>query len=151
MASAAARTLKSSTSRPKTFQEFQPMGGARAKVSPLTILRGRCAMPSELMARRVTFHSPLRLITPVIRPEAGSSPSVFGNADAANFIGRSPVAGTVNKNGDPGRTPKTWVPLICGFGEGVGVRITACSEGGVIVFGVTPLTMKLAFAQSAWS
>jgi hypothetical protein len=38
-----------------------------------------------------------------------------------------PVAGIVNKNGDPGLTPNIFVPLIRGSGPGFGVRIISGS------------------------
>ena len=40
-----------------------------------------------------------------------------------NFIGRSPVAGIVNKNGEPGRTPKTFAPLMRGVAGAGGVKM----------------------------
>ena len=45
MASAAERTLASSTASAKQFQLFQPSGGVRAMASPQTILNFRCALP----------------------------------------------------------------------------------------------------------
>ena len=39
-------------------------------------------------------------------------------------MGRSPVAGIVNKNGEPGRTPKIFAPLMRGVTGTGGVRIS---------------------------
>jgi len=64
---------------------------------------------------------------PVISPEAGSDVRPSGRPLTSYFTGLSPVAGIVNKNGDPGLTPNILGPLILGSGPGAGVRITGSS------------------------
>src|SRR5690606_32194583 len=128
-----------STLRLKTFQLFHPIGGVSAKVLPQTIFSLRSAIPSELLAVRVTFHSPLLFNVPEILPVTGTSFNPRGKFFAANFIGRSPVAATVNKKGDPGRIPKTFAPLIFGSGETFGVNIKGSSRGGAMVSGFSPV------------
>ena len=49
----------------------------------------------------------------------------LGQTRHGELIGRSPVAGMVYRNGDPGRTPNTAGPLIRGSGGAGGVRIFA--------------------------
>ena len=49
-------------------------------------------------------------------------------------MGRSPVAGTVNRKGEPGRTPNTRAPLMRGLGDGFGVNTTAGSRTGATGF-----------------
>ena len=61
----------------------------------------------------------------MIWPVCGSTFNPAGRLSTANSIGRWPVAGIVNRNGWPGRTPKTLAPLILGVAGGLGVRITA--------------------------
>ena len=59
MASAAERTLASSTALAKQFQLFQPSGGVRAIVSPQTILNFRCSLAQRRWSRAaVTTYSP---------------------------------------------------------------------------------------------
>ena len=49
-----------------------------------------------------------------------------------NFIGRRPVAAIVYSTGCPGRTPKTFAPLIRGCGAGGGVRISGSSPAWAV-------------------
>ena len=63
------------------------------------------------------------VVVPVMRPVLESSLRPCGSLSAENFMGRSPVAAMVNKNGEPARTPKTSAPLIRGVAGGRGVRI----------------------------
>src|SRR5690349_19822758 len=132
MASAAARTFASLTSQPKQFQLFHPIGGVRAIVSPHTILSGRSVLPRALRTRRVTTWLPFSFRTPVRRPLWGSIWRPAGSLPAVKVIGRSPVAGTVKKKGEPGRTPTTRAPLMRGSGEALGVSTTAGSRTGAI-------------------
>src|SRR5260370_18492215 len=135
MASAAVLTRSSETAPAKQFQLFHPIGGLSAIVSPTTILNFRLAAPREFFARKVTRYSPLLSSVPVIRPVCGLSCKPAGKLSAAKVIGRSPVAATVNKNGEPGRTPKIAAPLMRGFGEAGGVKITAGSAGAAMASG----------------
>jgi len=64
----------------------------------------------------------------VMKPVFESRMSPFGNPAAENVMGRIPVAAMVYKNGEPGRTPKTFAPLIRGFSDTDGVRINDCKE-----------------------
>src|SRR5262249_19678568 len=121
------------TAGPKQFQLFQPNAGVRPMVEPTTILKSRLASPREFFACKMTLYSPAVFRTPVIRPEVGSSFSPVGRFSAVKPIGRSPVAAIVNKKGFPGRTPKTFAPLMRGFGDGFGVRTTASSCGAALV------------------
>src|SRR5438552_13831980 len=105
IALAEARTFSASTSLAQQFQLFQPIGGVSAMVSPMTILSFLSSEPLSLLARSLTTKSPGESTVPVIRPVFVSSFSDGGNPDALNDIGRSPVAGTVNRNGRPGRWP----------------------------------------------
>ena len=114
------------------YQLFQPMCGVRASVSPQTILNFRSACPRAFLARNVTTYSPRSLSEPVIWPVCGSTFNPAGRSSTANSIGRWPVAGMVNRNGCPGRTPKTLAPLIRGVAGGLGVRITASSRGAAM-------------------
>ena len=81
------------------------------------------AAPSLFSARSVTVNSPAVGKVPVRRPVWESSISPDGRGVAENLMGRSPVAGIMNKNGEPGRTPKTLAPLIRGAAGAAGVRI----------------------------
>src|SRR5882724_4863470 len=125
IASAAALTFSSETAAAKQFQLFQPIGGVSAILSPTTILNFRFAVPSELFARNVTTYSPALVNVPVMWPVCGSSCRPDGKLSAAKVIGRSPVAAMVNKNGEPGRTPKISALLMRGLGEAGGVKMTA--------------------------
>jgi len=89
---------------------------------------------------------------PVICPVLESRLSPEGSPSAENIIGRSPAAAILNKNGDPGRTPNTFAPLMRGVEAGFGVRITASSMGGISSFGLA-LWIRVIFksTQSAWS
>ncbi len=69
------------------------------------------------------MNSPLDFKIPVMWPVLASSFKPCGRFFAENFIGRSPVAGIVNRNGEPGRTPKTFAPLMRGVAGAGGVRI----------------------------
>ncbi len=113
------------TRRCQTYQWFHPIGGVRAKASPQTILNFRSAWPSEFFARNVTTCFPGSWMVPVIRPVAASTFHPSGRLSTANVIGSSPVAGIVNRKGQPGRTPKTFGPLMRGVAGGLGVRMTA--------------------------
>jgi len=106
------------------------------------ILNSRLAAPREFLARKVTRYSPFFSIAPVIRPVCGSSCKPAGKLSAAKVIGRSPVAAMVNKNGEPGRTPKIVAPLMRGFGEAVGVKITAGSASAAVASGCASPTVS---------
>ena len=49
--------------------------------------------------------------------------ALAGKFFAVKVIGRLPVAGIVKMTGFPGWTPKTFAPLILGFGDGSGVNM----------------------------
>src|ERR1017187_4951262 len=128
-ASAARFTLSADTAPAKQFQLFQPIGGVSAMVSPQTMRNFSSAAPSEFFARRVTLNSPGFFNLPVIWPVLAFSFKPRGRLSAENFMGRSPVAGIVNKNGEPGRTPKIFAPLMRGVSGAGGVRISAAGKG----------------------
>ena len=69
------------------------------------------------------MNSPFVFSVPVIWPVFSSSFRPLGRFFAENVIGRSPVAGIVNRNGEPGRTPKTLAPLMRGVAGAAGVRM----------------------------
>src|ERR1019366_406795 len=123
MASAALLTRASETAPAKQFQLFQPIGGVSAIWSPQTMRNLFSAMPREFSASSVTMNSPFVFKAPVMRPVFASSFKPRGSFFAENFIGRSPVAGIVNKNGEPDRTPKTFAPLMRGVADAGGVRM----------------------------
>src|ERR1043166_4225906 len=125
IASAAAFTLLASTADAKQFQLFQPIAGVSPIRSPQMILNFCGAAARAFRAISVTGYSPFSFNTPVIRPVSGSSCNPAGNPFASKASGRSPVAAIVKRNGDPGRTPKTFALLIRGAGPGFGVRTTA--------------------------
>jgi hypothetical protein len=50
-----------------------------------------------------------------------------GRFKTSYFKGFVPVAAIVKRNGEPGLTPNTFVPLILGSGFGFGVRIIFAS------------------------
>lgn len=106
IASAAARTLASSTDAPQTFHEFQPSGGVNASASsPPMIVSVRVARPLLLVAVIETSLRPALAICPLMIPDFSSSVSPAGRPRAENVSGASPVAGTRNKNGRPGVPP----------------------------------------------
>src|SRR5450755_3542551 len=122
MASAALLTFSSETAPAKQFQLFQPIGGVSAIWSPQTMRNFFSAVPSEFFAPRVTMNSPLVFNLPVMWPVLASNFKPRGRFSAEKVIGRSPVAGIVNINGEPGRTPKTFAPLRRGVAGAGGVR-----------------------------
>ena len=63
-------------------------------------------------------------------PVCGVQLQAGGRLSAENFIGRSPVAGIVNRNGEPGRTPKTLAPLMRGVAGAAGVRMYGATGAG---------------------
>src|SRR4051812_15543722 len=103
------------------YQLFHPIGGVSAIVSPQTILSVRLATPLAFFAITVTACSPTLSSFPVICPVEVSSFNPDGKPSAANSIGRSPEAAMVNRNGERGRTPNAWAPLIRGAGDAGGV------------------------------
>jgi hypothetical protein len=106
-----------------TYQLFQPICGVSARLSPHTILNCLSEVPEEFVTFIVVIYSPWTLMTPEILPVPASHTRPSGRLSASYFIGLSPVAATVNKNGDPGLTPNILVPLIRGSGPGLGVRM----------------------------
>src|ERR1035437_10333552 len=88
--------------------------------------------PREFFAPSITMCSPFIASAPVMRPVAGSSFSPLGRFCAEKLIGRSPVAAIVNRNGDPGRTPKTDAPLMRGEVGAGGVRMYGATDGAAI-------------------
>jgi len=99
--------LSASTVSPQQFQEFQPSGGVSAIRSPTSTRKFFSAEPKVFFACNLTVNSP-------IFERASDTPGVhvkckpFGSPLAENFMGRLPVAGMLNKKGEPGRTPKTF-------------------------------------------
>src|SRR5688572_8230082 len=132
MALAAASVFFWSIWPPQQFQLFQPIGGVSAMVSPTLMRNGLSVVPREFFAERTTAWVPRSFNVPVIRPVAASSLSPAGKPFAAKLTGRWPVAGTVKRKGEPGRTPKIFGPLIRGSAGGLGVRISAvaCAISG---------------------
>src|SRR6185312_10774870 len=150
MASAAALTCSAETAWAKQFQLFQPIGGVSAILSPTIILNFRFVFPSAFFARNVTVYSPFLSRRPEMRPDSASTRSPLGKSSTAKLIGRSPVAGIVNRNGEPGRTPKTSAPLILGERGAAGVRIIADSGGALMVTSfASSVVSNFASAQSA--
>jgi hypothetical protein len=71
-----------------------------------------------------------------MRPVVESSFKPTGNPLAENLIGRFPVAEMLNKNGEPGLTPKTFGPVMRGTSGAGGVRISDfinASEAGWLI------------------
>src|SRR3954454_13562756 len=66
IALAAASVLAWSTLGPQQFQEFHPIGGVSASVSPTTILKSFLSSPLAFFARKVTLYSQALSIVPVI-------------------------------------------------------------------------------------
>src|ERR1039457_159073 len=104
IASAALLTFASETASAKQFQLFQPIGGVSAMWSPQTMRNVFSVEPGKFFARSVTVNSPLVFNLPVMRPDCESSFNPRGSFFAEKVIGRSPVAGIVKRNGEPGRT-----------------------------------------------
>ena len=129
MARADASTCSCVTSRAQQFQEFQPIGGVSEMASPTTIFRSRSLLPSAFSAFSRTTYSPAFFTRPVMRPVRESSFSPLGKPSAEKVMGRAPVAATVKRNSDPGRTPKIRAPLMRGVSAGAGVRIRADRSG----------------------
>src|SRR5215813_10274697 len=111
MASAWARTYASVIFVRAQYHVLQPIGGVSARVSPTTILKSRSAVPSEFRTASLTRYTPGVPRRPVIRPVAESRDSPAGRPSAEKRSGGRPVAGTVQRKGRPGRTPKTFGPL----------------------------------------
>src|SRR5512140_1636982 len=97
-----------------TYQLFQPICGVSASLSPQTILNCLSAIPDLFVTFILVRYSPGTFMTPDIRPVFGSQASPSGRFITSDFIGLSPVAGIVNRNGDPGLTPKIFAPFMRG-------------------------------------
>jgi hypothetical protein len=59
----------------------------------------------------------------IYHTRSGLHISPSGRFKASYFIGFFPVAGILNRNGEPGLTPKIFAPFILTFCEGACVRI----------------------------
>src|SRR5579863_10260019 len=129
MASAADFTFSAVTCGPKQFQLFQPRAGVSPIVSPTTIFMSLSVLPSAFFACSITLYSPRVGVCPEMNPVAGSMLSPVGSPSAENCNGRNDVAATENRNGCPGRTPKSFVLLIRGVSGDLGVRIVYSSFG----------------------
>jgi len=124
MASAASRMILSVTWFSHTYQLFHPMCGVSASVSPQTILNLRS--PFQRVGGPQCHHvGPGLLDWPWIWPCA-HSPSAPSGDDPRKVIGRSPVAGIVNRNGAR-MDAKMRAPLMRGVRGALGVRMTASS------------------------
>ncbi len=108
MASAAERTLACVTAPPKQFQLFQPRGTPRCQADGpgRTHFEFALRCTEVVLGRQGDLYSPRLasepMMWPVFRIRIDPTPGLWRE----NFIGRSPVAATVNKNGLPGRTQK---------------------------------------------
>jgi hypothetical protein len=89
------------------------------------------SLPTLLVACKFRVCDPSSLRIPVMRPEFVSSERDDGRPSAENIIGRSPVAGMSYRTGEPGRTPNTEGPLICGLAGAGGVKGEG-SSGGLV-------------------
>jgi hypothetical protein len=81
-------------------------------------------VPILLLTLNVVTYSPGLSMVPVICPVFPSHINPDGRFPTSNFMGLFPVAGIVNRKGEPGLTPNTIAPFIRGDGPGFGVRIT---------------------------
>ena len=78
---------------PQQFQEFHPIGGVRAILSPISMRKFLLSTPLAFVALSVTLYVPAFFTAPLMMPVAGSSDNPFGRPSAENAIGRSPVQG----------------------------------------------------------
>ena len=118
---------------------FHLVGGNRCGETVPTVPAHRrrerdlvAADDAEFFLRRAErfFARSVTMCSPFIFKRAGDAAcgwielqSLAEDSVAENVIGRSPVAAMVNRNGDPGRTPKTFAPLMRGVAGAGGVRM----------------------------
>ena len=140
-------TLSWSMFLAQEFQPFHPIGGVKAMVSPIFIFNILTYLPSEFVALNETLYVPLCETFPVMMPVLESMESPAGNGLAENFIGLSPVAVTVKRNGFPGVAPNTVGVVIFGCFDEAGVRIYLSLSFGTVAGKLVSFIVITAFAQ----
>ncbi len=98
----------------KVFQLFHPIGGVRARRSPIFIVRVLSVLPNLFLAVILTSYTPASVTFPDNIPVEESSLIPSGNPSAVHSTGLMPCVGIANKNGVPGKVPVTSGGFILG-------------------------------------